>query len=499
MSSAASAVRLPAPTHRQPGRWRRIAGALGWSVAVPALAWLVAVLEPLPLALAAGGAVAAVVTLIQPLAAVALLLFAVPFGVPMREDASAGEPALTAVEPLVALLALAWLLRGVRRRGIAVHSSGLVASLGLLGLLMLFSTTYAASFSAAAKETVKWFELLVVLLVVAGAGLDRRSTAWLLAALFVAGALEAAWGIAQVATGGGPSGFEVGGLLRAYGTFAQPNPFGGYLATILPVAVAMALAPGAPRAFRWLAAGAALVLGAGVALSQSRGAWLGLGVAALVLLLTWSRRTRLLLVPAAALAGLALVAALAGFFPAAIVDRLAQTVQYFGVFDVRTVELTDENWSIVERMARWQAAWYMFLDSPWLGVGIGNYAEAYPRYYLDNWVDPLGHAHNYYLNTLAELGVVGFGLLLLSLALVFRHVGGALRSSIALHRPPDPYWRALLAGILGSLVVFSMHSLFDNLLVHGVNVQVGFLIGLGLVAADRLRPLASGPGGGGVR
>jgi hypothetical protein len=33
-------------------------------------------------------------------------------------------------------------------------------------------------------------------------------------------------------------------------------------------------------------------------------------------------------------------------------------------------------------------------------------------------------------------------------------------------------------GLLGSFVVFATHNMFDNLLVHGVGIQVGMLLGL---------------------
>jgi hypothetical protein len=37
------------------------------------------------------------------------------------------------------------------------------------------------------------------------------------------------------------------------------------------------------------------------------------------------------------------------------------------------------------------------------------------------------------------------------------------------------------------MVVFCVHDLFDSLFVHGVNVQIGIMLGLGLIAVDRLR------------
>ena len=44
---------------------------------------------------------------------------------------------------------------------------------------------------------------------------------------------------------------------------------------------------------------------------------------------------------------------------------------------------------------------------PWLGVGFGNYAAAYPDFRLLLWENALGHAHNYYLNVAAEIGAIG--------------------------------------------------------------------------------------------
>jgi O-antigen ligase len=311
---------------------------------------------------------------------------------------------------------------------------------------------------------------------------DRRTAGWVIGAALLAGAAEAAYGAFQFATGSGPAFFEIDGALRAYGNFDQPNPFAGYLALLLPLAVFMATCADNPRGFRYLALVSGLVMLGGIGLSQSRGAWLGVAVTAGVLLLIWSPQTRRLLVPIVGLGLAGTALAVSGLLPASILDRVSQSIAYFGVFDVRTVDLTSENFSVVERMAHWQAGWYMFLAHPWLGVGAGNYAEAYSNFYVSTWLDPLGHAHNYYLNMLAELGVVGGLVLLVVLGLVFRQLGGAL-----LFPQGSGFWRAVLGGVIGGMVVFCVHDLFDSLFVHGVNVQIGIMLGLGLIAVDRLR------------
>src|SRR5581483_8777938 len=145
----------------------------------------------------------------------------------------------------------------------------------------------------------------------------------------------------------------------------------------------------------------------------------GLTLALVGMLLVWEARTRRLLLPATLLALALAFLAVLGALPTVITERLGVVLDSFGVFDVRAVEVTSENFSVVEGLVHWQAGWYMFLDHPILGVGAGNYAAAYPDYFLPGWPDPLGHAHNYYLNTAAEMGVIGLAALLFLLGAAY--------------------------------------------------------------------------------
>ena len=457
-----------------------------WALAVVIIGVAVAIPEQTQDALLGTAAATAVIaSFVQPLLAVLVLLLAVPFG--SRGGATTettGELSLGAAELAIALMAAAWLAYGVRRREITIRTGAVVVAAFGMAALAGLSVGYAGDRSAAVKETLKWLELVLALLIVVDLARSADAARWVIGAMMVAGAAEALYGTTQFLTESGPGTFQLQGALRAFGHFDQPNPFAGYLSTILPLAVWMALCQANSRAYRWLAWFATVGLVIGIGLSQSRGAWLGAAVAATCLVLLWNRQTRRLLVPGGVGAVLLLALAVSGALPAAILDRLAQTVEYFGVFDVRTVEVSSENWAVVERMAHWQAGWYMFQAHPWLGVGAGNYANAYPLYFVGMWREALGHAHNYYLNMLAELGVIGGGMLLLLLGMAFARLGGAL-----VHSEPlgGNFWRAVLAGVVGGLVVFCVHNLFDSLFVHSVNVQIGVLLGLGLVAVERTR------------
>lgn len=69
------------------------------------------------------------------------------------------------------------------------------------------------------------------------------------------------------------------------------------------------------------------------------------------------------------------------------------------------------------RLSEWAKAWRMFTESPILGVGIGNYAwhsfqlQSLPEFSGVVKSQLFGHSHNIFLQVLAELGLVGFTIL----------------------------------------------------------------------------------------
>lgn len=424
-----------------------------------------------------GGGIVAVLALVWPTVALGALLVAVPLSTEVTLEA--GDFSITVVEPLVLLLVLGWAARGITRRDLRLVGGPTLTALGLLLLALLASGLAAERPGLTYKETVKWLELTIVYLYTAAHLEDVRSQQAVLLTLFLTGTGEALYGVFQYVSGQGPAAFTIGEALRAYGNFEQPNPFAGYLGTILPLGLALA-AHRRPLGFALVGGLAAAASGLGILLSLSRGAWVGVALGLALLLWAWGPRARRWLALGAAGLTLLLLLTATNVLPGAWSDRLVAVVENFGVFDVRTVEVTPENFAVVERMAHWQAGWYMLLDRPLLGVGAGNYPAAYPDYALPGWPEALGHAHNYYLNMAAETGLPGAVALVGLLVVVYRSVLAGLW-----RQPEGSFGRALLAGLLASLAVLTIHNLFDNLLVHGMQVQVGFLFGLATVWAHR--------------
>jgi O-antigen ligase len=225
-------------------------------------------------------------------------------------------------------------------------------------------------------------------------------------------------------------------------------------------------------------------MSAALIMSWSRGAWLGavaaLLVMALAVVVRSGRAVVLGVVFAVLLVSLFFFAGGGKLVPATIVQRFSDFLPYLGVTDVRGAEITDANFAVLERMAHWQAALSMWTDHPWLGVGIGNYEAAYPRYALPLWPLPLGHAHNYYLNIAAEAGFLGLA------AYLFLWGAALVRSWLATRKARGWYWGVAL-GVLGVLVHLSVHNLVDNLYVHSMYLQLAMLLGLRLTEQPNLR------------
>jgi len=336
------------------------------------------------------------------------------------------------------------------------------------------------------------------------------------------GISQGIFGLYQFVNRIGPDWFVIlGRFMRASGVFRQPNPYAGYLGLLLPVAVSLAIwgwatllrghnlrevagttpptgiSGAASRRLhpieRWWGwavrlapalffSAASLLIAAGLLASWSRGGWLGAlaGVGVVIIF-----RSRL----AALLSGLALLllltALLLGSFrPDVIPESVAARVQdipaFLGMTDVLSQPVTDENFAVIERLAHWVAALRMWEMAPWLGIGPGNYATVYPLVQLPRWEEALGHAHNIYLNTLAETGLAGLAAYLALWIGVIVWIWRRFRRS-----PAGSYAGALALGVLGSMAHLGIHNGFDNLYVQGIYIQIALLLAAMQVATEK--------------
>lgn len=246
---------------------------------------------------------------------------------------------------------------------------------------------------------------------------------------------------------------------RAYSIIGNPNGLGAFLIMGALVSLSLALAPGLSLRARLWSAGACVVHLAGVAVTFSRGAWIGLAIGGLALLIMAYRRY---------LAPLAAVSLLAWFLmPQAFVNRL--TFAFSSTYITKSLE--------AGRLMVWKMALERIAAHPWFGVGLGTFGgtSAVTFAYGRLWVD------NFYLQLAAEGGL---------LLLVF-FLWMLLRAAKALVRghglATDPYLRALSAGVFGAFVAVVVANLTASVWeTLAVGVGFWFLAGLATSAAFQL-------------
>ncbi len=470
---------------------RRASGSEAYALiclVVAALTGLAFFFLPASVLLSVAGAVLFVLLVsLTPVAALVFLLVLAPFRALLATESQWPLP-LDTGQLLVLIWGGTWLFHHlvVARYRPRLTWSPVASALAMYLVAAVLSLGAATSVMAWLGEWLKWLGMLVIVVLVA-TGMQGTAWRWALWGLLLAGVVNALIGLYQFFGGSGALHLLIGGrFFRAFGTFGQPNPFGGFMAVLLPVAACLLLAALRQTASRrglpelvasGITAATAALLFAGLIASWSRGAWVACGAALIVILLALPRRPSrgLLLAGGAILA--AAVLWTAGLLPASITARLASSTEDYLVWqDMRGAKLDSANYPVVERLAHWQAAINMATEHPWTGVGLGNYEQVYNRFNLINWPDALGHAHNYWLNQLAETGIPGLVIYVSMWCCIFFFTWRA-------RQHPDPTTRLVIIGLLGAWTSLAVHSLFDNLFVNNLFLHIGTMLGILAVLA----------------
>jgi len=355
----------------------------------------------------------------------------------------AGEAAM---EIGAAIVLAVWAFAAVRAKGAETHWNPVYWPLLGLGAVALAQQLLGLTIYpyATKVELLKW-EAMLLLVFLFGEAFRTASQAerfvWLLSGLSFGVSLFA---IVQHFTFNGELYwlFALPEGAGPFGPFVDRNHFAGFIELTVPLSLALIVGRARERQ-RLLLLGLLIVVPtAALVVSGSRGGIISF-LFEVVLLLFLQRaprpgRNRLLGAAAVGLVAAAFVAWLGW----------SETLERFA-------ELTAGNFSHDRRISMYRDTWKVFEHSPWIGTGLGTLVVAYPQYesYYDGRI--VDHAHNDYLELLAETGVAG-GLCGLAFVLVLvrrglRNLAHAGAGSIGAVRA------GALAGCAGILV----HSFVD--------------------------------------
>lgn len=267
---------------------------------------------------------------------------------------------------------------------------------------------------------------------------------------------------------------------RIFGTFGQPNWLAAYAITIIPVTLALAIAPLQKKTtwLKWIFVLATILLFLTTLFTRSRSGFGGLGVGLLLfgLGLGWLYVTGKVSIAktwaSVVSIGLACAVALA-VFGSVLTPSISQVLQPPATVDTQTTQVQPESAPVVNRLdvggtdsgeiraIVWQGAVNIFKRYPILGSGVETFAYSY---YLDR---PMAHnlvsewdflynkAHNEFLNFLATTGAVG---LITYVALLVWFSVRAIRN-IADQKQPIEH-RVLSLGLLSGVAALSVSNYF---------------------------------------
>lgn len=266
---------------------------------------------------------------------------------------------------------------------------------------------------------------------------------------------------------------------RASGALGDPNFFAMVLIALMPLALVEIERPGSPR--RRLLAGVilAMMMGATI-LTYSRAGFLGLLVLGAAFMWHWRRHLR------AWLAILAAMLIMAGLTPRSYWRRI------FSLHQLSHGMYQTSDPSIAGRRNENLIGLSMLERHPWLGVGPGNYYMMYRRYDARIGMMPVHgrrEAHDLFMETAAETGMLGLAAFIFLLGLAFRNIALTLRQWRGRKRGPQALWEwglALGMGLYLFLSIFLHDAFFRHFILILALSQLGY--SLAKEAARRRAP-----------
>jgi putative inorganic carbon (hco3(-)) transporter len=308
---------------------------------------------------------------------------------------------------LLGVLFMRWWFLGER-----IHNWERTAVLlGIYALVSFTSLFYAADDTRSQNALIEFTKNCLLLFTVVLAMRDSQSLRGVTWALLAAGIFMGSLTVYQQLTGTFENSYwgfaqtEMKNIVadvsdhRAAGPVGSSNYYALVMVTLVPLALDR-LWHERKLAYRFLALWALAVCVLSIIFTFSRGGFFALIVVLAIMIARESIN------PLKLLLSLSLLVIVWQFIPANYAERLSTTLD---LLPGSGVDARDEV-SFRGRTSEVLVAWQIFADHPVMGVGLNNY-----KYYYQEYAQPLGwdnrreerSAHNLYLETAAETGLIG--------------------------------------------------------------------------------------------
>ena len=262
-----------------------------------------------------------------------------------------------------------------------------------------------------------------------------------------------------------------------FGPFYNRHHFAGYMELLIALPLGLVLSGAIERDKQLLYIFAALLIGGALIMTGSRGGLISL-MAEAVFIIAFTRFKRADSAPsekkssrvrsALTRVGLALALVIVMVGGAVLFGGEAALSRMLG-----TVNSSDPS---TGRAHFWGVTLQIIKHQPLIGSGLGSFGLAYTRYDTRNGETRLEQAHNDYLQTMSDAGMVGAGLGLVFIIVLFR-------SGFARRETRDTFRQGVAIGALAGCFGVLVHSFFDFTLHTTANALL-FLILAALATLD---------------
>lgn len=274
----------------------------------------------------------------------------------------------------------------------------------LIGIIMIFSTITSISPSGSFRDLVIHMAGIGFLVVMVNSIDNLEDFNKLVTTLVFSGSLIALYGLYQYVVGVEmdpawvDSERNQGVTIRIYSVFGNPNILAEYLLMITPMSVAL-FWHSKKLSKKIIFGGTTGIMILALLLTLSRGAWVGIAVAALFFIVLVDKRILLTIIPIS-IGGIYLL-------PQTILNRI-----------ISIGNLQDS--SNAYRIQMWDITRDIIRDNWMAGVGFGHlpFKQTFETYIRTM---PTYHAHNTYLEIAAELGIPGLMIFAAFIFILFKY------------------------------------------------------------------------------
>lgn len=416
-------------------------------------------------------AITGIVAFYYPLIGLIILIAAMPFDFPVEVGLTVYSNQL-----LLLMVATVFFIKSICQNEFQLF----IRKKWLLILLPFFVATALSMLNAhhfinVIKQAMYWSEIVIMAWLAAITIKNREDMEKIVMTMIIIGVITSLIGIIQTLAGPqaafntGKELFTIdqGQTMRAYGSLGHPNQLAGYLILLIPITF-IQFVESTNRVKRSLLGLGAIVICTALILTFSRGGWLAIMLVGIILIyLNIPKKMAMIVALVAALSAVVFILNYGplGKTKSAVMERVVSFAQ------------PEKEDSVNFRGVCYQTGFKMFQQHPWLGFGAGNYQANINKYFNESyyaWEAINKHIHNWYLQLLIEVGLIG---LLAFLWIVFNLFKRLINCWLQLD---ERYEWQHLSGVMAAITAFLIHNLFDVLVIYARGIHFGLVIGIGL-------------------